>query len=74
MAFADDSSLGNVPILRWGHHVIQTYNMKGLKDSGEIEIKTQDWFRKNTRCRIWRKGGKPKMRLFNGGDESCCPP
>lgn len=40
MALADDSFLGNVPILRWGHHVIQMYNMKGLKESGEIEIKT----------------------------------
>lgn len=42
MAFADDSSLGNVPILRWRHRAIQMYNMKGLKESGETEIKTQD--------------------------------
>jgi len=42
MAFADDSSLGNVPILHWGHHVIQMYNAKRLKESGEIEIKRQD--------------------------------
>lgn len=75
MAFADDSSLGNVPILHWGHHVIRTYNMKGLKEPREmLETKTQDWSGKYRKWRSWRKEGKPRTRLFNWDDESHCPP